>query len=199
MAVTKEDVIKLYVAMFQRAPEANGVDYWYQTAQSKGWGVAELADNMIYAAVQYIRKNPSYKSIYPAYANLDLGNLTRESVRAVINEVYKILFNKDYRVDPEGIDYWVSNVIDRGISLGRTIAAILTAAEEYLDSENPEARAAAETFANRVEVATYFAENVTKFTGDFKIYRQIIANVTNDLNTVEAAKQKIELIKKSLQ
>jgi len=192
MGVTREDVIKLYVAMFYRAPEGSGVDYWYQTAQDNNWGVAELADNMIYAAVQYVQGNPSYESIYPAYANLDLGNLTRESVRAVINEVYKILFNKDYSVDPEGIDYWVSNVVDNGISLGTTIATMLIAAEEYLDSEDPEAKAAAEAFVNKVEVATYFADNVSEFNGDFEAYQQIIADVTDNPDTVEAAKEEID-------
>ncbi|RKX56023.1 MAG: hypothetical protein DRP29_09985 [Thermodesulfobacteriota bacterium] len=72
---------------------------------------------------------------------------------------------------------------------------MLIAAEEYLDSEDPEAKAAAEAFVNKVEVATYFAENVSEFNGDFGTYQQIIADVTDDPDTVEAAMQEVELIK----
>jgi len=195
MAVTRDDVIKLYVAMFHRAPEGNAVDTWVQAAESEGWGLAELAQTMCAAAIEVVQSDESYASIYPEYANLDLSNLTEESVRAVIESVYEILFNKTYEDDPEGIDGWVADVIENGQPLGNAIASIVLVAEQIYNGEveaDEQAKAAAEAFVNKVEVAKYFAENVSEFNGDFGAYQQIIADVTDDPDTVEAAKEEVD-------
>jgi len=195
MAVTRDDVIKLYVAMFHRAPEGNAVDTWVQAAESEGWGLAELAQTMCAAAIEVVQSDESYASIYPEYANLDLSNLTEESVRAVIESVYEILFNKTYEDDPEGIDGWVADVIENGQPLGNAIASIVLVAEQIYNGEveaDEQAKAAAEAFMNKVEVAKYFAENVSEFNGDFGAYQQIIADVTDDPDTVEAAKEEVD-------
>ncbi|HDD44830.1 MAG TPA: hypothetical protein ENG63_08245, partial [Candidatus Desulfofervidus auxilii] len=60
MAVTRDDVIKLYVAMFHRAPEGNAVDTWVQAAESEGWGLAELAQTMCAAAIEVVQSDESY-------------------------------------------------------------------------------------------------------------------------------------------
>ena len=192
MAVTRDDVIKLYVAMFHRAPEGNAVDTWVQAAESEGWGLAELAQTMCAAAIEVVQSDESYASIYPEYANLDLSNLTEESVRAVIESVYEILFNKTYEDDPEGIDGWVADVIENGQPLGNAIASIVLVAEQIYNGEveaDEQAKTAAQAFMNKVEVAKYFADNVSEFNGDFEAYQQIIADVTDDPDTVNNAKQ----------
>jgi len=194
MAITKDDVIKLYVAMFNRAPEGEGVTSWYNEAVKQGWGLAELAQSMLAAAVQVVKGNPDYESIYPQYANLDLNNLTADNVRPVIETVYKILFNKDYNTDPEGIDTWVNNVVENGQPLGEAIASIILAAEQIYNDPNadPEAKKAAEAFMNKVEVAKYASEKIIKFDGDFTKFQGFIASVTDDPATVDAAKQAVD-------
>lgn len=198
MAITKDDVIKLYVAMFNRAPEGDGVNAWYVAAIENNWGLAELAQSMLNAAVQVVKGNATYESIYPQYANLDLTNLTADTVRPVIETVYKILFNKDYTVDPEGIDGWVNNVVQNGQPLGNAIASIVLAAEQIYNDPNypdPDAKKAATAFVNKIEVAKYVADNFPKFDGDFKKFQQFIKPVTDDPNSIQAAKDYIDLFK----
>jgi len=196
MAVTKEDVVKLYVALFNRAPEGEGVNYWLNQATQHNWDVATLAENMMYAVWNAAKTDSTFAENYPQYAALDLGNPTEGAVRDVIETVYKILFNKDYSVDPKGIDYWVNNVINEGRSLGKTIADIINSAEQIANNPDaePDAKKAAQAFENKVKVAEYFAEKVSKFDKSvgFDAYQKVIKSVTDDESTVSAAKEEVD-------
>ncbi len=194
MAYTATDIAKLYIAMFDRAPEKEGLDYWVNEANS-GKSLAEIANEMAAAA-------KAYPDAYPQYANYDPTN--PDSVKAVIEEVYKTLFNKDYTADPEGIDYWVNEITSGNMDLGTAVVTLEKAAEEYLNSDDPAAKAAAEAFMNKVEVALYTAENIptADINGDGKIdstdfsaFKEVISIVTNDPATIEQAKVKIEELK----
>ena len=67
MAITKTDVTKLYIAMFNRAPEGLGLENWYDTAINNGWDLGTLAQCMLNAAVQVVAASPEYQNLYPQY------------------------------------------------------------------------------------------------------------------------------------
>jgi hypothetical protein len=171
--------------MFNRAPEGQGLNYWYYQALENGWDMSQLANAMLDGAKSYVQSDPTAAEIYPQYANLDTTN--PDSVKAVIDTVYKILFNKDSSTDPEGVQHWVDDVVNNGVSLGETIANIVKAAEDYLNSDDPAAKAAAEAFENKAQVALYVAEKFPKFDGDFTKFQKFVKIVTDDPSTIKAA------------
>ena len=199
MALSKTQVAKLYIAMFDRAPEKKGLDDWYQAAQDNEWGVADLANTMIAAAQQVVATDPAYASFYPQYVNVDTTDPA--SVRAIIETVYETLFNKTYQDDPEGIDTWVDNVVIHGQSLGEAIASITIVADQIANGEveaDAQTVAAAQAFENKVEVALYAAEHIPSadIDGDgkydFQDFQNFIKNVTDDPATVNAAKAMVD-------
>jgi len=124
--MTRDDVVKLYIAMFDRAPEASAVNYWYKDALEHNYSIGELADKMLTSAIDVV-KSYNLTDIYPQYINVNPDDYS--SVKNVIEEVYKTLLNKDYSDDPVGIDYWVNEVLSGKKTLGETIASIEVTAE----------------------------------------------------------------------
>ncbi len=86
---TKAEITKLYVASFKRAPDAGGLQYWFNTRLT----LKEIAT--------YFFDSPEMQEEYPP------GSTTQDFVEAV----YLNLFNRPS--DPGGLAYWV-NVIDKG-------------------------------------------------------------------------------------
>jgi hypothetical protein len=136
----------------------------------------------------------AYPDVYPQYANYDPSN--PDSVKAVINEVYKILFNKDASTDPDGVNYWVNEITSGKMDLGTCITTLEKAAEEYLNSDDAAAKAAAETFVNRAAAAVKIADTLPSAdingdgkidANDFKVFQDTIKVVTNDSSTIDTA------------
>jgi len=48
--LTKRDIVKYYIAMFDRIPERESVDFWYKEAVSNEWGETELVDSLLKSA-----------------------------------------------------------------------------------------------------------------------------------------------------
>jgi hypothetical protein len=88
----KDDIIKLYMALFFRAAEKEGVDNWYNDATINNYSLSQLADNMINAASSLVSNNTYYSSLYPEYVNFNTNN--EEDVRELITKIYETLFNK---------------------------------------------------------------------------------------------------------
>ena len=186
MAITQTDVAKLYIAMFDRAPEKAGLDYWYNEAES-GKTLAQIADEMAAAA-------KAYPDIYPQYANYNPDDA--DSVKAVINDVYKILFNKDDTTDAKGVNYWVDQITSGKMDLGTAVVTLEKAAEEYLNSDDAAAKAAAETFENRADAAVKVADILPSAdvngdgkidATDFSTFQNIITKVTAKTSTINTA------------
>jgi len=195
MPLTERDVVKLYVAMFHRAPEGQGVQDWYNAAITNNWDLGALAQSMLLAAQQVVSSNPEYQKIYPEYVNVDPTN--PESVKAIIETVYEILFNKTYNDDPEGINTWVQEVTEKGEPLGNVIASITLAAEQIANGEVEADEAtlkAAKAYMNKVDVAEYVAQKIPTFNGDFQLFQGFIASVTDDPTTVDAALQAVDTV-----
>ncbi len=127
------DVVKLYLALFNRPPEKEGLEMWYNMAEENEWSMSTLADNMISSAVSIVGSSEEYRDIYPQYYNFDINN--EEDVRSVIESIYKTLFDKDYNDDPSGIDGWVQNVLQTK-NLGHVVVNLITAADNFVTLEH---------------------------------------------------------------
>jgi len=166
--VTLEDIAKLYIAMFGRAPEGEGLNYWYQQASQNDWDITELATYMYYAALQY-----------EDYAYL-------ADPQKLVESIYENVLGKTYQDDPSGIDYWV-NQIKSGIIPPGEVARVIIGTAELQYPDHP----ATKTLHNRVEVALYTAERIPKFTGDFEAYKNFISIVNDDPLTIQLAERNV--------
>ena len=93
---TKEEVTKLYVATFNRAPDTGGLDYWTNTSSLK---LSKIAQSFF--------DQPETQKEYPA------GTTASEFIIAV----YDNLFNR--YPDHEGLEYWAKDLelgrLDRSV------------------------------------------------------------------------------------
>jgi hypothetical protein len=192
---TRDQIVELYVALFQRAPTKEEVDSWYSVEADKPMG--EAAADMLFAAVNVVLEDSEAASYYPDYGYLIFSDT--EYYRKIIEDVYKVTLNKDYTTDPEGIDGWLTQVESHGgdlHALGETIGDIIYIADLFasgeLPAEDPETVAAATAFKNKVEVAKATAEKVEKFNGDFQLFQSLITEVTDDPATLQQALGKVD-------
>ncbi|BAF70496.1 VWA domain-containing protein [Nitratiruptor sp. SB155-2] len=194
--LTKEDIAKLYLGLFQRAPEGKGLDEWYTQAQQNGWDYATVAEKMLDAAQNIINANPQYSSKYPHYIDVDANDFL--STKSVITEVYKSLFNKDYIDDPNGIDSWANYAVQNG--LGNTIANITQVATQIANGAIPASAqtvAHAKAFLNKVQVALEAAQKIPEadINGDglfdFDDFKALIDGIDDRPESIDQAKQKI--------
>jgi hypothetical protein len=201
MALTKENVAQLYVAMFERVPEKEGFDAWYNAAIENNWGLGELAQSMLTAAEQVVNTSDEYAEIYPQYVNVNSSS--EESVRDIIENVYQTLFNKSYTDDPVGIDTWVKSVTEDGQSIGNVVASITTIANQLASDSNldEDTKKAVDTYKNKVDVALYGAEEIDSADidkdgkvepEDLKELQEPLELVNDTPESVEAAKEKVE-------
>ena len=131
--VNKDDIIKLYMALFFRAAEKEGVDNWYNDATINNCSLSQLANSMINAASSLVSNDAYYSSLYPEYVNLNANN--EEDVRELITKIYETLFNKTYEDDPQGIDWWVNDVLSHKQTIGEVVVNIIKVAEQIASGE----------------------------------------------------------------
>jgi len=103
---TNENVTKLYVATFNRAPDANGLKYWVDESK------LEIED----IASSFFEQNET-KVLYPdGYSNIDF-----------INSIYLNLFS--HSPDQAGLSYWQIRLDDKKIIKSQFILAIINGAQ----------------------------------------------------------------------
>jgi len=186
MAMTKTQVSQLYVTLFGRASEKEGNEYW-----------ATHYDNQ-YEAAKVMLTLDIVKDYF--------GDAWNDN-KAFIESIYKNTLGKDPAKDQEGVNYWLNelnSLLKEGKSLtearAKVVVDLINAVHEYENSDDPEAKAAALQFKNKVEVSDYTADKVEKVPGktkeevlkNLKYFKEVIANVTDDPATVEAAKKKVD-------
>ena len=177
MEMTKEKIAELYVALFGRAPEGEGLEYWYEQANAHGWGVKELAQAMYESAIKY----PEYSSY--------------SDPKELVEAIYENVLGKTYQDDPKGIDYWVGEIKKGHLTAGEVAGAIIYAAEtQYPDHP------ATKTLLNRAKAGVEVAKIYKKFDGDFKKFKHFVEVVNSDSATVnkaveEAGKEKVSSYK----
>ncbi len=105
MAVTKEQVAKIYVATFDRAPDAAGLEYWVNS----GLTIEQIAES-------FFDQDETHEK-YPDTL----------STAEFVNAIYNNLFNRD--ADPDGLVYWTNEIESGNISRADMIIAIVNGAQ----------------------------------------------------------------------
>jgi hypothetical protein len=110
---TQENVAKLYVATFNSAPDAGGLNYWANDAVLDLEGIA-----------QSFFEQPETKEAYPPESNnIDF-----------VETVYQNLFNRAAEVD--GLVYWVGELDSGRIAKSTFILAIINGAQDTQEFGN---------------------------------------------------------------
>jgi len=104
MAVTLSEVAKLYVATFNRAPDAAGMNYWVNT----GMSIEQIAQSFF--------DQSETQTLYP----------TGTSSSSFVTSVYDNLFNRT--PDTEGLNYWVQQLDSNAVSKQNFILAVVNGA-----------------------------------------------------------------------
>lgn len=139
MAITKQmrtDVSQLYVSMFGRAPDAEGLSYWVGELGA-GKSLTAVADAMFATA-------PA-RAYYPNY-------MTNEEI---ISSFYKNVLGRTG--DAEGVQYWTKQ-LDSGAAKGKVFVDIMTATVKYSGTDAAALQSQA-WFNGRVATAQTFGEN----------------------------------------
>ncbi|TXI96332.1 MAG: DUF4214 domain-containing protein [Burkholderiaceae bacterium] len=142
---------ELYVAFFNRIPDADGISYW-STQLKNGMTIDKIADSFYAAAVQF--------SSLTGYSS-SLSN--DEFVRLI----YKNVLGRSGSTAPPDVDvqYWSKGLNDGSISKGKLVSSILAAAHSFKGDK---------TFGwvpdlldNKILIANYFSvQNGLNFNSD---------------------------------
>ncbi|MBU2954461.1 DUF4214 domain-containing protein [Marinobacter sp. F3R08] len=166
MALTKTQVSELYVAIFNRASEGEGNQFWQSEASVAAAATAMLETD---AAQDYFG------------SSLDTN-------QAFIEHIYLNTLGKTLADDPTGIQYWV-DALDSGTSRGQVIADLVAAAQDPAN-----AGAAQDQFLNRVAVSDYTADNLASVEldslDDVTFGDGLI--VTSDPTTIASAQSEVD-------
>jgi len=103
----KEEVAKLYVATFNRAPDFSGLNYW---TNDSGLRLSQIAESFF--------DQPETRELYPS------GN----SNRSFIQSVYANLFNRE--PDTAGWNYWEDELNSNRFSKNSFILAVINGAQD---------------------------------------------------------------------
>ncbi|MFA5233410.1 MAG: DUF4214 domain-containing protein [Sulfurimonas sp.] len=103
--VSINDVCKLYVATFNRAPDAAGLDYW---VNNSGLTIEEIAQSFF--------DQSETQALYPA----------ETTTADFVTSVYENLFNR--APDAAGLDYWVGDLDSGAVSKQNFILAVMNGA-----------------------------------------------------------------------
>jgi len=125
---TNENVTKLYVATFKRAPDAAGLSYWVNDSGLTLEGVA-----------QSFFDQPETQALYPSSV----------STTSFITSVYDNLFNRV--PDVEGLAYWLNEIDSGRINRSVFIQAVIDGALNTQLSND------ATILSNKTDVGLYFA------------------------------------------
>jgi hypothetical protein len=131
--ITKKDIVKYYIAMFDRIPEKEAVEHWYNQAVEYKWDEKDLVSSLFNTAVDIVNKDKSIQKIYPQYVDFNAKDL--HSVINVVESIYKSLFDKSFSDDPDGIVNWTIKIITGETDIADAIISIEHFAEDVYDKK----------------------------------------------------------------
>lgn len=106
---------ELYVAFFNRVPDADGLDYWINKFKS-GQSIDNIAESFYDAGVQYSNLTGFSSSM----SNADF-----------VNVIYKNVLGRSDGADAGGLAYWTNNLSNGAESRGSLVASILNSAHTF--------------------------------------------------------------------
>lgn len=206
--ITKRDVVKYYIAMFDRIPEKEAVDHWYSEAIKNNWSEKDFVSNLFNTAVSVVNNNKSIQDIYPQYVNFNNKDL--HSVISVIEGIYKSLFDKSFKDDPDGIVNWTIKIISNQTDMADAIISIEHFAENvhdgkidlkqlnYSDEDIKKVEEAVNTYYSRVNFAYEASEVIDKIkVNDDSL--KILQDSVNMIHSSEDYIQAVEFLEKNIE
>ncbi|MCP4119360.1 MAG: DUF1566 domain-containing protein [Desulfobacteraceae bacterium] len=164
-ALTKKQVSQLYVSIFGRASEGEGNAYW---GSSQG--------DMLTCA----------NAMLATSAAKDYFGDTLNDNQAFIEFIYENTLGKTYAQDPDGIDYWVSELAG-GKPKGAVVTTLINAVMDVQYTGTPSQKC----FINKVTVSNYAADKIHKFT-DFMTFTDFIRDINSEEDSVVIGKDKVD-------
>ncbi len=142
-AATLNSIIELYIAFFNRVPDANGLAYWID--QSKAGMSSDTMANNFYAAAIIYSSVTNYSS---TMSNADF-----------VKVIYKNVLGRN-EVDAQGLNYWTAALekpagTPGAETRGTLIRTIVGTAHNF--KGDPQYGWVADLLDNKVAVGTYFA------------------------------------------
>lgn len=135
-----KSLIELYIAYFNRVPDADGMNYWIGE-KSAGANLEQIGQSFYNAAV-----SPAFTSL-TGYSN-EMSNID------FIKIIYKNVLGRN-EVDQGGLDYWSSALSSGSQTRGSLIKTILDAAHGF--KGKPDYGYVADLLDNKYIVGKYFA------------------------------------------
>ncbi|MFZ6655733.1 DUF4214 domain-containing protein [Undibacterium sp. TJN19] len=134
------NLLDLYVAFFNRVPDADGLSYWIDQLKG-GMTEAQIADSFYLVALQ----SPTLTGYSASMGNDDF-----------IRIIYKNVLGRSGDTAPNAaeIEYW-SSQLRNGAPKGSIVRAILVAARDY--ANDPTWGWVTKLLNNKLDVANYFA------------------------------------------
>jgi V8-like Glu-specific endopeptidase len=105
---------ELYVAFFNRVPDADGLSYWIDQARA-GQSLESIADSFYSAAL-----------LYPTQTGYSSG-MTNASF---VNVIYRNVLGREEGADAGGLAYW-TDALAHGVSRGELVTTILGSAHSF--------------------------------------------------------------------
>ncbi|MGE4376210.1 MAG: DUF4214 domain-containing protein [Burkholderiaceae bacterium] len=164
MAITTQmrtDVSQLYVALFGRAPDGEGLGYWVGQLDA-GKSIVDIA-NAMYGT------EPA-RDYYPLY----------QTNQEIVGSFYTNVLGRD--ADAEGLAYWTDKLNAAGATPGSVIAEIIGVVANYTGTD-PAGLKSAALFQNKVQVAQWYGEQ----NGSIADASIVLSGVTEDPASVAAA------------
>ena len=155
-------VSQLYVALFGRAPDAQGLDFWAGLLAS-GQTLTQAADTMFGTA-------PA-RAYFPNF-------LTNQEV--IASFYFNVLGRQ---ADAGGLAFWTAKLDAPGATPGSVIAEMIGVIADYAGTD-PVGLASAALFNNRSEAAQFYAEH----NGSLEHSTTVLAGVTRVVTTVADAR-----------
>ncbi|MFZ6818399.1 DUF4214 domain-containing protein [Undibacterium sp. Ji22W] len=134
-------LIELYIAFFNRVPDADGLGYWIQQMKA-GMTVDQLANNFYAAAVQY----PTLTGYSSTMTNAEFVKI-----------IYKnVLGRSGTNAPPDAdVNYWAGELTSGKASKGTLVTTMLNSAHSFVG--NPTWGWVPQLLDNKIAVGTYFA------------------------------------------
>ena len=138
MQNAREEVTKLYISLFGRATDLEGLEFWSGRIKA-GETVSSVASQMF--SVEPARR------FFPE--GLDKGG--------IVNAFYRNVLGRD--ADADGQAYW-SKQMESGKAIGEVLSTIVAATDNYSGSD-PNGLQSARLFANKKAVSEAYVEKLT--------------------------------------
>lgn len=136
-----KSIIELYLAFFNRVPEADGLAYWISESK-RGMSIEDMSENFYSAALRY-----------PNLTGFTSSMSTTDFVRMI----YKNVLGRDGVTAPsnEEVEYWATEIRNGNRSRGGVISVMLNSAHTFKD--DPSWGWVPKLLNNKAAVARLFA------------------------------------------